>query len=55
MKLEVTGEVELRIIHRGVGGITQDDVNLATVDDAISSASTCGRPRGWRNWPTAKA
>lgn len=27
--------VGLRIIHRGVGAITQNDVNLATVDDAI--------------------
>ena len=27
--------MELRIIHRGVGAITQNDVNLATVDDAI--------------------
>ncbi len=35
LKIEVTGEVELRIIHRGVGAITQNDVNLATVDDAI--------------------
>ena len=28
-------EVDLRIIHRGVGAITQNDVNLATVDNAI--------------------
>ena len=28
-------EVELRVIHRGVGAITQNDVNLATVDSAI--------------------
>jgi len=27
--------VSLRIIHRGVGGITEDDVNLATASDAI--------------------
>ena len=35
LKIEVLGEVELRIIHRGVGAITQNDVNLATVDNAI--------------------
>jgi translation initiation factor IF-2 len=35
MKIEVEGDVELRIIHRGVGAITQNDVNLATVDNAI--------------------
>ncbi|MDO5633669.1 MAG: translation initiation factor IF-2 [Micrococcus sp.] len=29
------GEVQLRVIHRGVGAITQNDVNLATVDNAI--------------------
>ncbi|MGC5168446.1 translation initiation factor IF-2 [Luteimicrobium sp. DT211] len=35
LKIDVGDEVELRVIHRGVGGITQNDVNLATVDNAI--------------------
>src|SRR5690606_28417485 len=35
LKIEVGDGVELRIIHRGVGAITQNDVNLATVDNAI--------------------
>ena len=36
MKIEAGGdEVQLRVIHRGVGAITQNDVNLATVDNAI--------------------
>mgnify|MGYP001378389293 FL=1 len=35
MKIEVGDEVELRVIHRGVGGITEGDVNLATASDAI--------------------
>lgn len=36
LKIDVAeGEVGLRIIHRGVGAITQNDVNLATVDNAI--------------------
>ena len=35
LKIEVGEEVSLRIIHRGVGGITEDDVNLATASDAI--------------------
>lgn len=35
LQLDVGAEVDLRIIHRGVGGITQNDVNLATVDNAI--------------------
>lgn len=36
MKIDAGGdEVQLRVIHRGVGAITQNDVNLATVDNAI--------------------
>ena len=35
LKIDVGDDVELRIIHRGVGAITQNDVNLATVDNAI--------------------
>ena len=35
MKIEVGEDVQLRVIHRGVGAITQNDVNLATVDNAI--------------------
>ena len=35
LKIDVGAEVELRIIHRGVGAITQNDVNLATVDNAV--------------------
>jgi translation initiation factor IF-2 len=35
LKIDVGDEVDLRIIHRGVGAITQNDVNLATVDSAI--------------------
>ena len=33
--LEVGDDVQLRVIHRGVGAITESDVNLATVDNAI--------------------
>ncbi|WP_022916874.1 translation initiation factor IF-2 [Ruania albidiflava] len=35
LKIDVGEEVDLRIIHRGVGAITQNDVNLATVDNAV--------------------
>ncbi|MFZ5870899.1 MAG: translation initiation factor IF-2, partial [Actinomycetota bacterium] len=35
LKIDVGTEVDLRIIHRGVGAITQNDVNLATVDNAV--------------------
>jgi translation initiation factor IF-2 len=35
MKLEVGDEVELRVIHRGVGAITESDINLATAENTI--------------------
>ncbi len=35
LKIDVGDGVALRVIHRGVGAITQNDVNLATVDSAI--------------------
>ena len=35
MKIEVSDEVGIQVIHRGVGAITQNDVSLATVDKAV--------------------
>ncbi|MCH1883655.1 translation initiation factor IF-2 [Agrococcus sp. ARC_14] len=35
LKIEVDDTVDLRIIHRGVGAVTESDVNLATVDNAV--------------------
>ncbi|MFO7245021.1 MAG: translation initiation factor IF-2, partial [Actinomycetes bacterium] len=35
LAIDVGEGVELRVIHRGVGAVTQNDVNLATVDNAI--------------------
>jgi translation initiation factor IF-2 len=35
LKIDLSDEVTLRILDRGVGAITQNDVNLATVDEAI--------------------
>lgn len=35
MKIDVGDEVGIQVIHRGVGAITQNDVNLATVDKAV--------------------
>ena len=35
MKIEVSDEVGIQVIRRGVGAITQNDVNLATVDKAV--------------------
>ncbi len=35
LKIDIDDSVDLRIIHRGVGAITESDVNLATVDSAV--------------------
>jgi len=35
LKIEVDDSVQLRILHRGVGAITESDIDLATIDDAI--------------------
>ncbi|SDM92591.1 translation initiation factor IF-2 [Allokutzneria albata] len=35
LKLDVGEDVELRVIHRGVGGITEGDINLAIADNVI--------------------
>ncbi len=35
LKIEVGDEVSLRVMHRGVGGINKNDINLAAASDAI--------------------
>ncbi|MBO9578181.1 MAG: translation initiation factor IF-2, partial [Microbacteriaceae bacterium] len=35
LKIDVDDSVQLRILHRGVGAITESDIDLATIDDAI--------------------
>ncbi|MCA1711172.1 MAG: translation initiation factor IF-2, partial [Actinobacteria bacterium] len=35
LKIEIDPEVSLRIIHRGVGAITENDVTLASASDAV--------------------
>src|SRR5215218_3686361 len=35
MKIEVGDDISLRVIHRGVGGITKSDIDLALADDVI--------------------
>jgi translation initiation factor IF-2 len=35
VQLEVGDEVDLNIVHRGVGGVTESDIDLATASDAI--------------------
>src|SRR5699024_12713056 len=34
-KIDVGDQVNLQIIHRGVGAITANDVNLASIDDGV--------------------
>jgi translation initiation factor IF-2 len=35
LKIEVGEDVELRVIHRGVGGINESDIDLATAENTI--------------------
>ncbi|WP_410648803.1 translation initiation factor IF-2 [Amycolatopsis sp. cmx-4-54] len=35
VQLEVGDDVELNVVHRGVGGVTESDIDLATASDAI--------------------
>ncbi|OZM74383.1 translation initiation factor IF-2 [Amycolatopsis antarctica] len=35
MQLDVGEEVDLNVVHRGVGGVTESDIDLATASDAI--------------------
>ncbi|ACU76566.1 translation initiation factor IF-2 [Catenulispora acidiphila DSM 44928] len=35
LKLDVGAEVDLRVVHRGVGSITESDVDLAMASDAV--------------------
>ena len=35
LKLDVGDEVDMRIIHRGVGAITENDITLASASDAV--------------------
>ena len=45
LKIDVGDEVALRIIHRGVGAITENDVTLASASDAVILAFNV-RPEG---------
>ena len=52
-KIEVDDTVQLRILHRGVGAITESDVDLATIDNAIIVGFNVrpdvkARERAWR-------
>ena len=55
LQLDVGEEVTLRVIGRGVGAITQDDVNLAIASDAIIIGFNVRRPAGRASWPSARA
>ncbi|MEU6644876.1 translation initiation factor IF-2 [Saccharomonospora sp. NPDC046836] len=35
LQIDVGDEVELNVVHRGVGGVTESDIDLATASDAI--------------------
>jgi translation initiation factor IF-2 len=46
LKIDVGEEVTLRIIHRGVGAITDNDVNLASIDQGIIIAFNVRASKG---------
>ena len=48
LKIDVGEEVTLRVIGRGVGAITQDDVNLAIASDALIIGFNVRPPAGRR-------
>ena len=54
-KIDVGDEVSLRVIDRGVGAITETNVDLAAASDAIIMASTSARRARRRRWPTRRA
>ncbi len=59
LKIDVGEEVVLRVIGRGVGAITQDDVNLAIASEAVIigfNVRPASRPASWRSaraWTSA--
>jgi len=44
-------DVKLSFVHRGVGGITENDVQLARASNATIIGSTCARTAGPARWP----
>ena len=46
LKIDVGEEVTLRIIHRGVGAVTDNDVNLASIDQGIIIAFNVRASKG---------
>ena len=55
LKIDVGEDVVLRVIGRGVGAITQDDVNLAIASEAVILGFNV-RPAGRAaSWPSARA
>ncbi len=55
LQLDVGEEVVLRVIGRGVGAITQDDVNLAIASEAVIIGFNVRPPAGLANSPSARA
>ena len=55
LQLDVGEEVVLRVIGRGVGAITQDDVNLAIASEAVIIGFNVRPAAGPANSPSARA
>ena len=55
LKIDVGEDVVLRVIGRGVGAITQDDVNLAIASEAVIIGFNVRPAGGPASWPSARA
>ena len=55
LQIDVGDEVDLRIIDRGVGAITMNNINLAMAPTRSSSASTSGPRARTPTTPSARA
>jgi translation initiation factor IF-2 len=52
MGIQIDDEVALRVIDRGVGGITETNVNLASASDAVIIGFNVRAARAWRSATT---
>lgn len=55
LQLDVGDEVDIRVLHRGVGAVTESDINLATGSDAIVIGFNVRAAAARRRWRSARA
>ncbi len=55
LQLDVGEEVDIRVLHRGVGAVTESDIDLATGSDAIVIGFNVRAAAARRRWRSARA